>query len=107
MGKVSRGSVWIPLFLFGIEEELNHPPLIRFGLKRKLRLALAVENRFADFQGSGLRLRFSSVSVAPDRKKTTRTAFLIEKSLCDFQFGLLRFFLRSPYLPPPNHPSEI
>src|SRR3989338_11531785 len=87
-----------------MEEEQTRPPLIRFGLKRKLRLALAVENRFADFQGSGLRLRFSSASVAPDRKKTTRTAFLIERSLCDFQFGLLRFFLRSPICP---HPATL
>jgi hypothetical protein len=56
-----------------------------------LRLALAIENRFADFQGSGLRLRFSSASVAP-LEKNRRNGFLIEKSLCDFQFGLLRFF---------------
>ncbi len=104
MGRVSRESVWIPLFLFWIEEELNRPPLIRFGLERKSRLALAIENRYADFQGSGLRLRFSSASVAPDRKKTTRTALLIENlsvsnSACSaFFFGRLFAPTQPPFL---------
>jgi hypothetical protein len=40
-----------------------------------LRLALAIENRYADFQGSGLRLRFSFVPVAPDRKKDYADGF--------------------------------
>jgi len=55
-------------------------PLKRFGLKRKLRLALAIENRYADFQGSGLRLRFSSASATP-LEKIAATAFSLKTAM--------------------------
>ena len=77
----------------------------RFGLKSKSRLTLAVENRLADFQGSGLRLRFSFASVAPDRKKT-RYGLPVE-NLAVSNSACFAFFCGRLFIPPPNHPYGI
>jgi len=56
-----------------------------------LRLALAIENRYADFQGSGLRLRFSSASVAPV-EKIVATAFSLKDRYAIFNSACSAFF---------------
>lgn len=81
----------------------NHPPLKRFGLKRKLRLGLAVRNRFADFQAAALRLRFSFASVAPSQKNTA-TAFSL-KIARQFPIRPALFFSAVAIFTPTQPPS--
>ena len=67
-----------------------------------MRLALAIENRYADFQGSGLRLRFSSVSATP-LEKIAATAFSLKiamrifNSAC-FVFSAVAYLTYSSHL---------
>jgi hypothetical protein len=85
--------------VFESRNDCYNPPAVKGVALKKSRVLACRSKSLCDFQTAALRLRFF-FRVRRSLTKNRRNGFLIE-NVSGFQFGLLRFFLRSPICPNP------